>query len=547
MDDSSLSSSAQSLLALLAHFEPITSGGTRAGTGFASSYSANRSSLFSRLTAPTRFAPSLRAQGVAFEDSAEIAVIRRVALAMANRTKALERELALAKTDAWTAKEQSRVLIADMQATHAQLTQLHTQSLEHEKARVARLEEEHTQDLNALRRLEDQLNQMTALKNSMVSREEFDGLRNAREEIARTARDLDSQLTSLKHLNASEREKAALNLSQAIEVRENKLSAFNQRLHASADENTQLHHVIQKKTADLATMERSLGEAASLHEELARNLELTLSKNGQLAERIRVLEGECQEHRVFSQKMKSASVQFESSKAQSEATLHHLQSELREKERELQKSQEMVRTLTAATRAAANELDSQMAYSKSFVRRPAPAPQSSVGHTPQQQPSFNPYSPTRSARQGGGSYLYSAAPAGSLQQHQPQPAPPQSQQINAGPSTIHLRHHPGGRLSMDVTRAAVSAAGLDQPPQQQQDFLSFQQPPRLQSSSSYPQPSPSDSSQPLRFDDLPTHAGASSAPSSAYLQRHADPAASSSSASSASQAAATSGRVEREQ
>jgi hypothetical protein len=76
------------------------------------------------------------------------------------------------------------------------------------------------------------------------------------------------------------------------------------------------------------------------------------------------------------------------------------------------------------------------------------------------------------------------------------------QQQNQGGASIRLRHHPGGRLSMDMSRAAVTAAGLV--PDHYADEQAQMQP-------------HSHNNTALRIDDLP--AASASAPPSAYLQR----------------------------
>jgi len=158
LDDSTGSLCAQSLVHLLAHFEP-SSGGAEG--------SRPRRSLLASLAAPVRFAPSNGAVGAA-EDHSPIASIRRVALALATRNKALERDLAVGSTDAWAAKEEARTLVADLQATHAQLAKLAQDSLNHERRRVATLEAEFQAQAAILRQVEQQLAAVTATKDSMI-------------------------------------------------------------------------------------------------------------------------------------------------------------------------------------------------------------------------------------------------------------------------------------------------------------------------------------------------------------------------------------------
>jgi hypothetical protein len=191
-------------------------------------------------------------------------------------------------------------------------------------------------------------------------------------------------------------------------------------------------------------------------------------------------------------RLKTAALQYESSQQQSEAVTAHLQSELRDKERELSKSQELVRTLAAATRAATNELDSQLHYSQT-ARRGTPAVGSASG-APVPAFSYGQPSPARpfSAYSNSLTNVTSAAAA-------PTPTPALASGLQGG-SSVRLRHHPGGRLSMDLSGRPVA--------EEQTGGLRFDDDgPMAQISASAPGSISMQRSQPL-------HTGASDAPAS---------------------------------
>jgi hypothetical protein len=221
-------------------------------------------------------------------------------------------------------------------------------------------------------------------------------------------------------------------------------------------------------------------------------------------------------------------MQYDANKQQWELTLAHLQSEIREKERELSKSQELIRTLTAATRAATNELDTQLHFSRQIhtVARRTPTTSTPSGAYPQ-LPTYAHVSP----------YPQSSPPVSSpvVLGYPPiasSAAPPPA----SSSSTIHLRHHPGGRLSMDVSGGGIDAreytAAANQPTAQHTQL-------HQSTYATAHTASTSSSSGQLRFDELPAEASAS-APSTAYVHRQSDAAPHSNARSEAS------GRVERD-
>jgi chromosome segregation ATPase len=279
VDDTTPSVSAQSLVSLLAHFEPFADGPARSDR-----------SLLSRICGSVRFVPSQRAQGIIAEDHAPISIIRRVALGMATKTKALEREVAATSSAAWAEKEEAKTLIADLQATHAQISRLEQEKLESERRRVASLETEVQQQATQIRRLEEELSTLSQSK----MRLESDHIRSVRE--------LESQQSHLQHQLAVEREKSQLAYTLAVEERDAKLNQCHRRLTAMTEENEQLQQLLRRKTSDLASLERGAHEHSDAFKEIQRSLEQSQTKNSSMLERIRVLEGELHEHRQYSHK-----------------------------------------------------------------------------------------------------------------------------------------------------------------------------------------------------------------------------------------------------
>ena len=453
-----------------------------------------------------RFAPANGGSGGSggADDPSPVAAIRRVALALATRNKALERDLAVGSTDAWAAKEEARTLVADLQATHSQLAKLAQDSLEHERRRLATLEAELAAQTSALRHAEEQLAAVTATKNAMVSAQEYEVVRSSRDEYARTARELESKLSALAHTAATDREKGALAQQAAVAERDSKLAGYQRRMHEMTEENQELQVHLRRKTGELAALERALQQGGEAHAAALDQLNATSDRHASLLERIKALESELGEHRVFSAQMQSQAAQLEAVRQGNEAALAQAASEMREKERELAKSQELIRTLTAATRAATNELDSQLQYtSRQAARRAGPGP--GPGPGPGAAPHFHSAHPSPAAASLSRSYVPSSAatmplssPAGGADAQ----AASFQQQQGQGGASIRLRHHPGGRLSMDMSRAAVTAAGLV--PDHYVDDQAQMQP-------------HSHNTTALRFDDLPS--AVASAPPSAYLQR----------------------------
>lgn len=368
VDDSSLAASAHSLVHLLAHFEPFA----------AATSERSRRSLLSSISS-ARSSPMMRPGGE--DDRSALATIRRVAHALHKRNRQLEQDVNLAVTEAWASKEQAKVLMDDMTRSNAQFTMIAREQLDSERRRVAQLEHEHAVELAQIRRLEEQLAAANADRSTMVSANEFQEVRANREEYAQTARELESQCDILQRQLQGEREKAKQSYGATIEGLEAKLQLSSKRLADLVEENQELQASLRKKAADLATVERDSKAGADLHSELQSNLQQCMSKNQQLIERIRILERELQEHREFSHKLKSSALQQDSARQQHELQLSHLQLELKEKERELSKAQDLIRTLTAATRAATNELDTQMHYARHIARRP------SLASTPSGAPS----------------------------------------------------------------------------------------------------------------------------------------------------------------
>jgi chromosome segregation ATPase len=520
LDDSTLASSAQSFVALMAHLEPATPE-SALGKTHRHYYSArDNAPLLARLSGSSSSRYRSHNSSGGTDDAAAvtpIGVIRRVALGMATRSKQLERDLSVATTDAWAAREEARTIVADLQATHAQLVAVAEEQLASERSRVQALDAEVRALQQGLREAQESLSECHATRQSMVTRSEFEGMRQAKEDQVRLVRDLEAQLSTLQSSQRSEREKAALESSLTREAMEAKLEHFKRRLMDATREQTELQQSMQRKTNELAAAQRATKEAEERQVDAARNIENLQAKLGAASERIKVLEVELGEHRHFSHKLKSAALGLESSRAHADAQVAHLSAELRERERELHKSQELVRTLAAATHAATTELDSQIVYTKGIARRAGlatmPTPQQQhqpPPPTPQQQ-YYSSYGssavPPASVSRSGGGYSHLPSPSPSLSAMElggASTAAPQMQQQQQGAPTIRLRHHPGGRLSMDMTHAGGGDG--------QNDFVQLTNTAAPSSAAGSPSRAATGAGL-LRFDDLPAvPSSAASAP-----------------------------------
>lgn len=138
-----------------------------------------------------------------------------------------------------------------------------------------------------------------------------------------------------------------------------------------------------------------------------------------------------------------------------------LQSELRDRDRELAKGQELIRHLTAATRAATNEIDAQMAIAARTGRAAGMPPRpnhATPTHSPypllSATPTLSALYPTvlpSSAPPAPFATSYSASPLAASSSSAVSLSGVAAPLPTATSSVIHLRHHPGGRLSMDMS------------------------------------------------------------------------------------------------
>lgn len=448
VDDMNAANSAQSLLQLLNHFDP-----TSKQSSTPSSQSSSRS-LLDRLSTVRVYGRS-RYHGVEGQsgEHGEVAIVRRIALELASSNQTLQRDLQLAESERWRAREEAKKLLSDMQSTHAQIVQLEREAVQRERERSSKMEVE-------LRQLHSQFQQL---------QEQLNAAKQVREDDARAKHALKSELSSVKQQLNSLLEQHHHMLEAASDERETKLNEYSKRLAELSDENSELQSYVRKRTNEIAAMERAVKESTELHAELKHNLDISLHSNQQMKERIKVLESELMEHRQFSQRLKSAAMQSESSRHELELTLSHLHAELRDKEHELTKSQEIIRTLTEATRAATNELDSQLAMNRQTGNRPTHqhllAPYSasaSLYHHPPPSLSSPSTSTSASAASASASSSSTAAlPSSHNGQHLVHPAV-QSQTRAADSS--------GGSISTQAERTTQQRLRQQQQQQQQRDI-----------------------------------------------------------------------------
>lgn len=496
VDDSSLSVSAQGLIHLLGHFEPFSE----------QHDGRHQRTLLARLTSVRYVGGNGGGGGVGGrndDDNNDIAIIRRVALNLANRNRTLERDVQISATEAWTAKEQAKSLCNEMESTHKSLLQLSQDATSTERQRVKELQTYLQTSQTEIRKLEESITHLTQQKSSMIPANEHVQLRSSYEEVCRRKNELESEVSNLQRTLQTTKESSQLQYQLGLESFETRLNTSSQRQKELLEENGQLQTYLKRKTSELSQMERTLIEMKDFEKDLHKNLETCMSKNQTLIERIRLIEKEVGEHRQFSHQLKTSTLQFESSKQHWELTLASLQSELREKERELSQTQELVRTLTAATRAATNELDAQLhinatrttTTTMTNLRRPSPTTTTTT-HSHQPAPT------TTTPIYLTSPYGTTLATPNTIQQHPHPQAATISQTTTSLPttaSTIHLRHHPGGRLSMDVT----GGGGIIPTGDNWNPTVSHQP--------------PQSHDPPLRFDDLPPESA--SAPPSAYRTR----------------------------
>lgn len=158
----------------------------------------------------------------------------------------------------------------------------------------------------------------------------------------------------------------------------------------------------------------------------------------------------------------------------------------------MSKSQDLIRTLTAATRAATNELDTQLHIARQVVAPIRRTPMTAGVYAP--PASFAHVSPYPQATPVAPLLLASPAVGAT-----PAQGSHVVQSSSAVGSTIHLRHHPGGRLSMDVS--GVGADGRDFAASVRQDA-----------------PNQTPNSNQLRFDELPPEAAPGATPQHTYIR-----------------------------
>ena len=294
------------------------------------------------------------------DDSSDLAVIRRLAIQLATRNGQLQAECKALQDELWSEREQARALGEEMSNSHAQLLRLAQEQTDSERRRCDRLESELASDRSQIRKLEETLTALSSQKATMVAGQEYQEVRTSREEHARRVRELESELHALERSAERERVDAERHLEEQTSRYEGRLEQHVKRMKDLTEENAALQAQLRKKASEYTNLERQLVEASDIHADMKSNLDTCLSKNSQLVERMKIVERELSEHRVFSQRLKERTDAKDSRTAQFEMALQHLQNDLRDKERELVKSQELIRTLTAATRAATNELDTQL-------------------------------------------------------------------------------------------------------------------------------------------------------------------------------------------
>ena len=290
VDDSTLAVSGQSLVHLLAHFEPFASD---AG-------SMQRVSLLDRLSSARFVVRSHHTTGGGEDDRSDMSVIRRMTLHLAQRNRTLERDLQVASSEAFAAREEAKSLCAEMESSHQSLLALAQEATATERARVKELTLAIDSAQHEIRRLEESVTTLTTQKAMMVPAKEHSDLRQLHDDATRQLKQLEIEVAALTRNLQHQKEQHDLQYRLALEGLESRLTQSTTKQKELLAENSELQTYLKRKSVELAHIEQQLRQSDDVNLELQTNLDQCIEKNQQLIQRIKIIEKEVQEHRNFS-------------------------------------------------------------------------------------------------------------------------------------------------------------------------------------------------------------------------------------------------------